>query len=438
MATQVLYRPARSLHHVAFQLIAVLRRLSDVLQGRVCHTSPEEIDTTPCELSSYRPISNLSFLSKLLERVVSTQLTEYLSSAGLLPVHQSAYRKCHSTETALLKVVTDLTEAIDAGDHALLGLLDLSAAFDTVDHDVLAERLSKTYGIHSTALDWLRSYLCDRRQTILFDGVFSTVRYLCCGVPQGSVLGPLLFLLYTADLGELAASLGLSSHFYADDSQLYTWGPPLTVAQQRHRMELGIERIAEWMRSNRLCLNPEKTDFLWCATRRRCMNLDTSELSVCGALIRPSTTVRDLGVLLESDLSMRCHVAWTVGCCFRQLRLIRSCIKSLPLVAAKAAVAAFVTLRVDRYNSLLAGAPACLLDGLQSVLNAAARLICNRRKYDHVTPLLPDVLPWPPVPFRIEYKLCLLVFLSLHGAAPEYLRNCCAGTDSSASGLRLS
>src|SRR6218665_1074438 len=142
MATQVLYRPACSLQHIAFQLIAVLRRLSDVLQGRVCHTSPEEIDTTPCELSSYRPISNLSFLSKLLERVVSFQLTEYLSSAGLLPVHQSAYRKCHSTETALLKVVTDLTEAIDAGDHALLGLLDLSAAFDTVDHDVLAARLS--------------------------------------------------------------------------------------------------------------------------------------------------------------------------------------------------------------------------------------------------------------------------------------------------------
>src|SRR6218665_1724740 len=177
----------------------------------------------PCELSSYRPISNLSFLSKLLERVVSVQLTGYLSSAGLLPVHQSAYRRFHSTETALLKVVTDITEAIDAGDHALLGLLDLSAASDTVDHDVLADRLSRTYGIRSTALDWLRSYLCDRRQTILYDGVLSTVRSLCCGVPQGSVFGPLLFLLYTADLGDLAASLGLSSHFYADDSQLYTW-----------------------------------------------------------------------------------------------------------------------------------------------------------------------------------------------------------------------
>src|SRR6218665_4031630 len=98
-----------------------------------------------------------------------------------------------------------------------LRLLALFAAFDTVDHDVLAERLSRTYGICSTALDWLRSYLCDCRHTILFDGVFSTVRSLSCGAPQGSVLGPLLFLLYAADLGDLAASLGLSSHFYADD-----------------------------------------------------------------------------------------------------------------------------------------------------------------------------------------------------------------------------
>src|SRR6218665_3304432 len=280
-------------------------------------------------------------------------------------------------------------------------------------------------------------YLCDRRKTILFDGVFSTVRSLSCGVPQGSVLGPLLFLLYTSNLGELAANLGLSSHFYADDSQLYTWGPPSTVVQQRRRMELGVERIAEWMRSNRLRLIPEKTDFLWCAIRRRCIHLDTGELSVCGALIRPSTSVRDLGVLLESHLSMRRHVAWTVGCCFPQLRLIRSCIKSLLLGAAKAAVAAFVTSRVDRCNSLLAGAPACLLDGLQSVLNAAARLICNRGKYDHVMPLLRDILHWLPVPFRIEYKLCLLVFQSLHGAAPEYLRDCCTATHSSTSGLRL-
>src|SRR6218665_3451447 len=117
----------------------------------------------------------------------------------------------------------------------------------------------------------------------------------------------------------------------------------LFIAQNNHHSAGTMQVLC----SNRLRLNPEKTDFLWCATRRRCIHLDTGELSVCGALLWPSASVRDLGVLLESDLSMRRHVAWTVGCCFRQLRLIRSCIKSLPLGAAKAAVAAFVTSRVD-------------------------------------------------------------------------------------------
>ena len=138
-------------------------------------------------------------------------------------------------------------------------------------------------------------HLLDRRQSVFYDGVSSSVRRLVCGVPQGSVLGPLLFLLYTADVGELAASLGLSSHFYADDSQLYTWGHPSSDGLQKRRMELGVERIAEWMRSNRLCLNSEKTEFLWCATSRRCPHLDTRELSVCGSLIRPVTVARDLG-----------------------------------------------------------------------------------------------------------------------------------------------
>src|SRR6218665_622299 len=230
--------------------------------------------------------------------------------------------------------------------------------------------------------------ILDRRQSVFYDGVLSSVRRLVCGVPQGSVLGPLLFLLYTADVGELAASLGLSSYFYAHDSQLYTLGHPSSDGLQKRRMELGVERIAEWMRANRLCLNSEKTEFLWCATSRRCPHLDTGELSVCGSWIIPVTVVRDLGVMLQSDLSMKDHVARTVSRCFCQLRLLKGCIKSLPFEAARAAVAAFITSQVDRNNSLLVGGPKYLLDCLQSVLNAAARLLCNRRKYDHITSLL--------------------------------------------------
>src|SRR6218665_1355334 len=195
-------------------------------------------------------------------------------------------------------------------------------------------------------------------------------------------------------------------------------------------MELGVERIAEWMHSNRLRLNPEKTDFLWCATRRRCIHLDTGELSVCGAL----TSVRDLGVLLESDLSMRRHVAWTVGCCFAS-SVSSGAASSRCLLRLRRQLSPLLSLL--GWTAATACSPACLLDGLQSVLNAAARLICNRRKHDHIMPLLRVVLHWLPVQFRIEYKPCLLVFQSLHGAAPEYLRDCCTATHSSVSGLRL-
>src|SRR6218665_3517766 len=141
--------------------------------------------------------------------------------------------------------------------------------------------------------------------------------------------------------------------------------------------------------------------------------------------------------MLQSDLSMKDHMAWTVSRCFRQLRLLKGCIKSLPFEAARAAVAAFVTSQVDRCNSLLVDAPKHLLDCLQSVLNAGARLLCNRRKYDHITPLLRNVLHWLPVPLHVEFKMCLLVYKWIHGVVPGYLHKYCKETHSSASGLRL-
>src|SRR5688572_14248731 len=202
-------------------------------------------------------------------------------------------------------------------------------------------------------------------------------------------------------------------------------------------MELGVEELASWMRSNRLLLNPHKTDFLWCATRRRRDQLSVVPLEICGERLLPKGVVRDLGAMLEADLSMTCHVRQMVSKCFRQLRLIRSCIRSLPFEAAKTAVVCFVTTQVDRCNSLLAGAPKHLLDRLQSVLNSAAKLVCNRRKYDHVTPLLRDVLHWLPVRYRIEHKLALLVYKSLHGAAPGYLAEYCVSVSSTRAGPSL-
>jgi len=170
------------------------------------------------DAKSYRPISNLSVLSKLRGRLVAQQLIDYLRGAGLLPDLQSAYRAFHSTETAVLKVMSDILLAIDNGNLRLLALLDLSSAFDTVHHEIVLRRLEVSYGLHGTALSWFTSYLNGRTWFIRRRASRSNPALLGCGVPQDSVLGPILFVLYTVDLVRLIENFGLHPHLYADDT----------------------------------------------------------------------------------------------------------------------------------------------------------------------------------------------------------------------------
>ena len=146
------------------------------------------------------------------------QLMTYLTDADLLPPLQSGFRPGHSTESAILCVLSDILLAVDRGDFAALVLLDLSAAFDTVDHDILLQRLESSFGIADVAWDWFRSYLSGRRQFVRCGGTRSSPVSMICGVPQGSVLGPVLFILYVADLAALIESHGLTPDQYADDT----------------------------------------------------------------------------------------------------------------------------------------------------------------------------------------------------------------------------
>ena len=163
----------------------------------------------------------LPFLSKVLERIVACQSRDYLIANDLYPSLQSAYRKYHSTETALLRVQNDVLRAIDQKQEVILVLLDLSAAFDTIDHDILISRLCKQFGFTGTVLSWFMSYLRERSQKVVIGSTESKPQPLTSGVPQGSVLGPLLFILYFGPLQDVIKSHGLECMMYADDSQLY-------------------------------------------------------------------------------------------------------------------------------------------------------------------------------------------------------------------------
>jgi Reverse transcriptase (RNA-dependent DNA polymerase) len=153
--------------------------------------------------------------------------------------------------------------AIDDGDLSALVLLDLSAAFDTVDHCILLPRLDITYRLNGTVLNWFESYLVGRRQQVRIGSSLSLLRTMFCGVPHGSVLGPILFVLYTSELLLLIESHGLRPHLYADDTQMYELCAPKETLSLQIRLSACIDHVAEWMRSNRLQLNAAKTEVLW-------------------------------------------------------------------------------------------------------------------------------------------------------------------------------
>ena len=376
----------------------------------------------PYDLGNYRPISNLTFLSKLLERAAYEQIVSYFDRYQLLPELQSAYRKHRSTETATIKVMSDVYEAADAGSITLLGLLDLSATFDTVDHRILLDRLGHDYGIGGLAIQWIESYLTGRSQFVRFNGVTSRTVPVTSGVPQGSVLGPILFISYSAAVIAIVQHHGFKVHAFADDLQIYGSTAQSGAADLMARMSNCVESVASWMSSNRLRLNPSKTELIWLGTSRRLQHCAGLTMSVCGADVRPVECVRDLGVLIDSNMTLLNHVNNVAGICFYQLRQLRIIRRSLTTEAAHSLVRALIHTRVDYCNGLLAAGPKYLHEKLPCVLRAAARLVLQLPHRASVSDIMRRQLHWLEMPDRIRFKL---VFRCLHGLAPRYLSDLC-------------
>jgi len=379
----------------------------------------------PTDPKNYRPISNLTFISKLIERVVALRLTEHLTKNELLPMYQSAYRKHHSTETSVISLLSNIYDIIDTGNVALLGLLDLSAAFDCVDHNILIDRLSQTFGIRNDALAWLSSFLCGRTQTVFFNGLSSSIHNLDCGVPQGSVLGPLLFILYTSEVEKIVQRWGFKIASYADDIQILGHSKAENPLSLVNNIVACINDLDQWMFQNRLKLNPDKTQFVWFGTRQRLKKITIKSITLGSASINIEDSATVLGVTLDSELTMLPHIKQSVKSCFFQLRSLWSIRRFITRDIAKTLVHAFVLSKVDYCNSALSGVAMCNLRRLQSVMNAAARFISMRRKFDHISDFLHDELHWLNVEDRISYKLCLFVYRCLQCRAPPYLSCLC-------------
>ena len=376
----------------------------------------------PENLKNYRPVSNLTFLSKLTEKAVESQLSSHMTENNLYAPMQSAYREKYSVESALTKVQNDIMLAVDGSKGVLLVLLDLSAAFDTIDHELLLSK-TESLGITGTALAWTKSYLSGRKQAIYIDGMSSSPTTLEYGVPQGSVKGPKDFTRYTREINSIADLYGVSIHLYADDTQLYLpfgLDSPTQMETAITVMEKCVKHIATWMIYNKLKLNEEKTEFVIICSPRQRHKLTFSSICIGDSVISATENARNLGVVFDQSMNMKTHITNMSRTTNYHLRSIGKISKYRSKSAIETLIHALITSRLDNNNVLLYGLPEKDINRLQRVLNNAARILTHTRKYDHITPVLKK-LHWLPISLRIVFKILLITYKSLHGDAPTYL-----------------
>ena len=300
------------------------------------------------------------------------------------PANQSSYRKNYSTETALLRVKNDILLNMNKQHVTLLVLLDLSAAFDTVDHNVLLSRLHSKFGISGTALEWFRSYLNGRSQRVMVQGNLSQSLNLDFGVPQGSCLGRLLFTIYASKLFDIIKVHLPTVHCYADDTQLYVSCSPNKSTGQFEgvtAIQHCADVIRNWMTNDKLLLNDDKIEFLMISTRRQLAKVNIDHILIGDCIIRPKGVVKNLGTWLDLTLPMNSHVNNTCSNAFYNLYNIRRIRKYLSRWSSETLIHAFVSSRIGCCNSLLYGLSAYQLNKLQRLQNAAARLIFQDSKF---------------------------------------------------------
>ena len=384
---------------------------------KVAIVTPIHKSGDPKNPGNFRPISILPALSKILEKVVCSQLTSYLITSHILSPSQYAYRPSHSTEDAILDIVEWAARRVDVGDVASLTSIDLSKAFDSVNHSMLLNKL-EWYGIQSR---WFSSYLSGRSQLIRV-GTTAALP-LTHGVPQGSIVGPVLFLIFVNDLACFLPHGCLIS--YADDTQILDSAPsnPCDLQVLKSRAEENIQCLQHWFSLNSLKMNADKTCFTLLGTQNSVETASGFVLQVNDVNIRPAKHIKVLGVLLDQTLSWEPHISSIVR---KTNAILVSLFKIRPHLSPeilRILVQAHVFPHLQYCSSVWGGTTNSRLDRLQRVIHFAARLVSGLRKYDHVTPAL-TALGWPSMKDMIARRDAVNVYRALHvTAAPAALQS---------------
>ena len=294
----VISKPLATLFNVSFSLGIVPSSL------KTANIIPIHKKDCRLTLSNYRPISLLSVFNKLLEKLMANRLVKFLEDNNIFYKNQFGFRNYHSTDYAILTIIDKIQSAIDASDYSCGIFLDCSKAFDTINHQILIQKLD-FYGIRGIEKKWFISYLSNRRQSVIINNVSSDLTSVSCGIPQGSVLGPILFLIYINDF-HLCSSL-FDFHLFADDANLFYRHRNLDTLKENINSELN--NIHSWLCANKLSLNIEKSNFVLFHSRQKKVSTDF-ELTLNNKRLKQESSIKYLGIYIDSFLSWKTHVVY--------------------------------------------------------------------------------------------------------------------------------
>ena len=363
------------------------------------------------QFKNYRPVSNL----ELIERVVNTRLDKHLERNQLHASNKFGYKKNHSTEYLLLKILDKPLMNCDNNMPSIVLLLDLSAAFDTVDHQKLLDVLRYDIVVTGTVYKWFKSFLTNRSFKVKIDDSYSIDTPLLFGVTQGSVLGPKLFNLYSKSLYKYVESTKFSIKGFADDHQLLKhFLPSLQSYALGEGIQQCLDSISRWMNDNFLRLNNGKTKIIVIAPPSIQKEIAIHGIFINNNCIRFADHAKNLGVILDNKLSFDTHIAKVVKTCFGMLRELHSIKHLLTQDHLKSLVCSYTCSYLDYCNSLFFGFSA------EHVQNCAARLILKKGNFGSLNNVFLK-FHWLTIKERILYKLLLIVHKCLHQQAPDSL-----------------
>jgi exonuclease III len=366
------------------------------------------------DVNNYRPISVLSIFSKIIERAVHVSLYAYLERNNLIEDTQSGFRKSFSTSTALLKLYDDFVGNIDKGKYTVATLIDLRKAFDTVNHKILVSKLG-AYGITGNMIDWFRSYLNTRRQRVSINGILSDPLVIETGVPQGSILGPLLFILFINDMNDTVQHSSLNC--YADDTVCHAADANLQTAIAHAQNDL--DKIVNWVDKNKLCINVAKTSYMIIRSVKKRIDCDV-KLMVKGKPLDMVCEAKILGVIFDDKLNFRKHVDFLCKRISRKLGLLKRIRFQLSRDTAKLLFNCMILPLMEYCSVVWCNCDSGLKDRIFKLQKRGARVILN---CEFSTPSVEmfRVLKWVSFSNRIDLHRAVLAYKAVNGLAPKYI-----------------